>query len=391
MRTSIASVIDFRAGCNARAVQGSGWSVAEVEHTWAIGARSTLSLEAPQAPHGYFLEIDWTPLLCPPLVPAQFVAVSVDGKIVWRSFVVRAGTVALRCPQPADHAARIQVTFEHPDGFRPSDLFGQNDARQMSLAFHRIRILPLLEPWPTALLRSSSLRIRGETVEEVAREAERAAGNNLRETFGAFEMLAGNCDMGLAMRAFGYESLSLLRFGGAGAKAAQRGLETDFSGIGERIDADVADNPQREWMIDDALGLRVHSGQSSLNTEKSQVLKRFGPYARRLARKLIEDVEEGTKTFVVADHRDLSATLTPEEVMPLFLSLRRRGGRRMLWVRAAGGESRAPGSVMELLPGLAQANLEVLAAPLTSGGSITLSGWATVLVNALQVFGEAHA
>jgi hypothetical protein len=386
MRNSIAETLTFGAGGNAAAHQGAGWSVAEESHTWATDARSQLSLDAPDAPHGFVLEVSWVPLLDPPFTPGQSVSIEVNGRPVARTCVVRGGVSGFFCPPPQRTEAKLVVDFAHPDCICPAERFGHDDGRLLALAFHRVRILVLDEPWRRIDGPVCDVAIGGADFAEVAAHAAAAVGRPVHELFRAFEMLAGNCDMGLALRALGHESLSLLRFGGALPDAALRGLDTGFADIGTVARAYVAGSAISEWMIEDAVGLRVHTGKSSLEMDEAGVVRAYAPHVRRLAQKFMEDAEAGEKVFVLADQKNLGATRALDAALPLYLALGRHGGGRMLWVCPAGSYGPPPGSVREVLPGLAWADLDVLAAPATANGSVSVSGWASVLVNAWRVF-----
>jgi hypothetical protein len=217
-------------------------------------------------------------------------------------------------------------------------------------------------------------------------QAEKISGVALDDLCHRFEMLAGNCDMGLALREMSFEKLSLLRFGGATVNTAMKGLENDFGSVGQRISLSVAENPMREWMVRDDFGLLFHSGQSSLKTDRASVERGFPRYVEFLRRKLVEDLDEANKVFVYADHRDCSLSRGLEDVLPLYLALRRRSGANLLWVCPSGHDPDARGSVQEVLPGLAVGQLDLTAPPVLVGGGITVSGWLEVLCNAWNVF-----
>ena len=388
MRTSIASTIEFGAGGNGRHCLVAGWYPPEPDATWAAGIRSVLSIAAPFAPNGYFLEVDWMVQTSPPNTPAQAVRISVDGQPIFNGAVSRNGMAAFLCPPPRLGAERLTITIDHPDMIQPSQRFGGADSRSLSLALRRVRVLNAEQTAISTPVYVAATRINGADPAAIAREAERVAGVGLAEVFGAFEAISGNCDMGLAMRAFGFESLSLLKFGGTLPGTAIRLLDTRFAGLGDSLQADVADNPEAEWMVDDATGLRFHSGQSSRDVTAADLLATFGPHLRRLADKLLEDIAAGDKIFVYADHMDLGAARGLESVLPLYLALRRMGAQRLLWVCPAGRDAESRGSASVVLPGLVQAHLDILAQPLTRGGDITLPGWVSVLVNAWTVFAK---
>ena len=387
MRNSIAATVTFGVDGNAFMHQGAGWSPSEDGHTWATGARSQLCLDAPYAPHGFVLEVSWSPLLDPPFTPGQNVSIEVNGRAVARTCVARGGVAGFMCPQPHPSESKLFVEFIHPDCICPADRFGGDDRRLLALAFHRLRVVVLEEPWRRVDGKASDLALGGADFTEVAGQAAAAVGRPVHELFRAFEMLSGNCDLGLAMRNMGHESLSLLRFGGALPEAALRGLDDEFADVGTVASVLTADDRMREWLIRDAMGLLFHTGKSSLEMDEGAVVRAYAPHVRRLAQKFMEDVEAGEKVFVLADQRSFGATTGLEFALPLHLALARRGGRRMLWVCPAGGYDPPRGSVREVLPGLALARLDVLAPPVTPGGSVSVSGWASVLVNAWRVFG----
>ncbi len=201
-----------------------------------------------------------------------------------------------------------------------------------------------------------------------------------------FEMLAGNCDLGLAIRRLGVEQLSLLRFAGATTEVAIRGLDTDFAGMGEQLTTQIANNPIKEWLIRDAFGLRFHTHQSSEAISEADILKRQRLHIGFLRRKFLEDLQLAEKIFVYADHLRPG---TFESALALFLALNRKGRHRMVWVCQNFGEM-APGRVDELVPGMARASLNTFDGPLEAG-HITVSGWLNVLFNASVVLNRSRS
>jgi len=216
----------------------------------------------------------------------------------------------------------------------------------------------------------------------IIEQASDMLGCPLFEALHDFEVIGGNCDMGLALRSLGYESLSFLRFGGASAAAAIQGLETEFAGLGEDLSLEIADNPFLEWMVSDKIGLRFHSGLSSNTVTEEEVRKRFPLFIRRLRDKFLEDLRDGTKIFVFSDHKDVSVTRTIEYIMPLYLAFRRKTKSPLLWVCPALNDPSQRGSVREILPGLYMGHLDLVAPPVLIGGGISVAGWVNVICNA---------
>ena len=386
MKTVVSHSFNFGSGGNANEIQLSGWSVTEPLHTWCVGKRSTLALPIVHAPYGFFLEIDWQPFVSFPYCPHQAVSIKVHDHQFSPYHLTESEIAAFYCPPPSVTDKKILVTFEHLDSARIADYHETTDPRQVAVAFRRVRMLPLLDPPPMRLKRTASTKIR---LNDGNISIPHSNGNGVAEVsklLSQFEMLAGNCDLGLAARALGFEQLSLLRFAGATTEVAIRGLESGFHGIGETLTTEIADNPIKEWMVRDGFGLRFHTHQSSEAMSETDIIKRQRRHIQFLRRKFMEDVALGEKIFVYADH---VRPRTLESALSLFLALNRHGKRRMLWVCANHGEM-AASRVDELLPGFARGSLDIFDGPLEAG-HITVSGWVNILFNASQVFHNGAA
>lgn len=386
MLTHVSHSFFFGAGGNAKQIQVSGWSVTERHHTWCIGKQSVLAIEDVSAPHGFFLEIDWYPFVVYPYRPHQSVSITVHSHRISPYRLTESEVAAFYCPPPSSTDTKVLITFEHLDTARIAEFRETTDPRQVAIGFRRVRILPLAGPAPARLRNSSAAKGRIEGEHLVVPGSSGTERMELRELMAGFEVLAGNCDLGLSMRTLGIEQLSLLRFAGATPTVAMRGLESDFLGIGEQLSTEVADNPIKEWMVRDGFGLRFHTHQSSETMTEAEVVKRQRLHIQFLRRKFLEDVQNAEKIFVYADHIRPHSL---ESVLPLFLALNRRGRHRLLWVCANFGEA-AVGRVDELLPGLARGSLDIFGGPLEAG-HIAVSGWVNVLFNAWVVFNRGRA
>ena len=380
VKTHVSHSYSFALGGNSDQIQLHGWSVTEPEHTWCVGKTSALAIPNIAAPHGYFLELDWQPFVHYPYRPHQSVCITVNDYRLYPYRLAQRETTAFFCPPPKQTDRRVLITFEHMEAARIADHMATKDPRQVAIAFRRVRILPLLENAPMRLRKSSVAQVQADGEQIAIPQTPGQDRMALRDLFTQFEMLAGNCDMGLAMRALGVEQLSFLKFGGATPEVAIRGLETDFAGIGERLSTEIADNPIKEWLVRDGFGLRFHTDQSSERVSESEILERYRRHVQFLRRKFLEDVELGSKIFVFADHiRPRSF----EAAMALFLALNRRAKNRMLWV-CPNYQEMEPGRVDALVPGLARGSLDIFGGPMEAG-HIAVSGWTNVLYNALMV------
>jgi hypothetical protein len=368
------------AGGNAEQIQLSGWSAPEPDHTWSIGNRSALVIDDVVAPHGFFLEIDWQPFSVYPHRPDQAVIIIIGDRQLSPYRLALSEIAAFYCPAPGGTDRKLLITFDWPDASQPSEYLRTDDPRVLAVAFRRLRILPLAEPMPTPSMNSACAKVSASNGYIIPPTPAGGGRLPLRSLASQFEMLAGDCALGLALRTLGVEQLSLLRFAGATTEVAIRGLENDFQGVGEQLSAQIADNPIKEWMVSDAFGLRFHTHQSSAAIGEAEILQRQRRHIAFLRRKFLEDLELAEKIFVYADQR---RPRTVESALPLFLTLNRRGRQRMLWVCPNVGDT-APGRVDELLPGFARASLDTFDGPLEAG-HITVSGWVNVLFNAATV------
>lgn len=384
MHTEILRSFDFSAGGNARAIQINGWAGAERDRTWSLGKHSALAIDNVIAPCGFFLELEWEPFTAYPDLLDQSVILTVDDRQLRPYRLSRDEVAAFYCP-PLAEGRRITITFDCHDAARVSDYFDSNDKRVIAIALKRLRILTLTAPLCAPLRNRSAVKARLRENIVIGETPRGPMRLELRELASQFEMLAGNCDLGLALRDVGVEQLSFLRFAGATSAVAVRGLDTRFDGIGEKLSTEIADNPIREWMIRDAFGLRYHTDQSSDVMTEGEVLERQRRHLDLLRRKFLEDAEAGEKIFVYADHIRPGSV---EAAIALFLALNRYGARRLLWVTPNQGETE-PGRVDELIPGLARASLDRFDGPLAAG-HIAVSGWLNVLFNAAIVLGNRH-
>jgi hypothetical protein len=385
VETHISHSFDFALGGNAAGIQVSGWSVAESQHTWSVGRGCVVAIDNIVAPHGFFLEVDWHPFISYPHRPDQAVAITVLGRQLDPYRLMEREVAAFFCPAPRRTDKKLLIAFETPNSARISDYLETNDPREVAVAFRRLRILPLKAPYPSRCKNTASNRLKLEAGQVLAPQVAGFATVDLPQLLSQFEMLAGNCDLGLAMRSLGHEQLSLLRFGGATVGGAIAGLENDFANLGEQISAEIANNPIKEWMVRDASGLRFHTHQSSDAISEAEILRRQRLHLGFLRRKFLEDVELGEKIFVFAAH---TRPRTYESTLALFLALTRRGRNRMLWVCPNFGEMEA-GRVDEIVPGLARGSLGIFDGPLVAGHIATL-GWLNVLFNAASVLDPSH-
>lgn len=121
---------------------GIGWSGAEDGFTWSIDDLSVVTLAAPPDAQDYWLEMDVIPYVFGTSLPAQSLAVTINGTRVHTFDPLTRGQVG--CPVPG-HLVRnrdkVEILLEHPRAARPHDLAGENDTRRLAVAFRSLSLV----------------------------------------------------------------------------------------------------------------------------------------------------------------------------------------------------------------------------------------------------------
>ncbi len=127
---------------NAAHSQGYGWSSPEAGYTWAVGERSLLTVDNPGEADEYWLEMDVTPFVSPPLLPRQRLDVVV-GETCIRSFdPLPKGEIG--CVVPGHLIAgrkTVDIVFNHPHAASPMLVAGQSDDRRLGVSFSRLALV----------------------------------------------------------------------------------------------------------------------------------------------------------------------------------------------------------------------------------------------------------
>ena len=134
--------IVFGAEGNAIPHQGYGWSGAEAGYTWSVGERSLLTVPIPGPAADYWLEMQVSPFLCPPLLRRQRLDVFVNGIFVHSFDPLTRGEVG--CVIPGELVAgkpHVEIVFGHPHAASPTLLSGQSDDRRLGISFSRLALV----------------------------------------------------------------------------------------------------------------------------------------------------------------------------------------------------------------------------------------------------------
>jgi len=382
--------INFAATGNSAAFLGEGWARSEPGFTWATGAESKLILNRLGPPDEHVLTLDVIPFLHHPELPSQRLIVSVNDTVIGSTDVARPTLLAYRIPAAlACRSERMQVTLQHPDAASPKDFAETGDDRHLAFSVSEAKLYRLTDTAdalahhlpPGLMLGPASERAfgaRGHT--NLTEWATTRTGLAIPQIALQFESLGENCEFGLFQRRCDAEPLGLLRFSSTFMRNLIRGIDSGFDGLGaiEDIDPRLEGEPRKEYMIHEkryelVYHTFVYEGQRSLWLMKEQESARL----KFLRRKFMEELESTDKIFVYK----FGAAVTEEEILPLYMSLRRYSDATLLLVVAA-GRDRSAGTVEVVMPGLLKGYIDRFA-PDNNAHDLSFDGWLRVCTNAL--------
>jgi hypothetical protein len=365
-----------------------GWHGPEDGFTWTDGLESALLLPRLQAPNGWFVEVCATPFNPRGLLGGQRMTIAVDGCYIGGATVhEHKQTLAFFVPPSVtplrgagiDH---VLVTIGHPDAGRPSELESTDDTRLLALSMSGVRIQSLAEPrWPSHVPIPDIEHIALSSDDDAAiAYVERLLGITAAELVTRFESLGENCEFGLLQRRCGAEPLGLLRFSSAFLHRLLEALNAEFVGLGDELEVTVG-RSGHEWMSHDRrYAFEWHTRIHPTEASGEQVHAGERARAKLLRRRLLEDLQTADKIFVY----QRPGLASVEEVMPLFLALRRRGPNTLLWV-AESDEDHPPGSVEVVSPGLLRGNIDRFGGRENGTWEISIMRWLEILVQAVNL------
>jgi hypothetical protein len=345
---------------------GTGWSGDEPGSRWMVGPGSEIWLEHPGFGHDLILELD-VGVMAPSIgQAAQRLVVGARNQGIAQIGVTRGGVLGFHLPASVIASpGPVRLLFVHADFRRPMDIHGGTDDRQLSFSVSALRLFRVLSRPPPV------------------------AGPPLppEQMITRFESLGDNCEFGLVQRQFGAEPLGLLRFSYIELPLLLRGLRTGFEGLGDPATTDViVVGHEREFVVKESVyGMTYHTfqfeHQMSLDTVKQQQATRL----HFLRRKLMEDVANGEKIFVLKR----TPALRPEEVLPIYTALNEAGRNWLLWVVPA-DPTHPAGTVEVLLPGLLRGYMDRFA-PSENAHELSMPVWTRVCEAAWRAVGGSLA
>ena len=378
MSSDAAQEIRFGQGGNDTHCLGAGWSGDEPGFRWATGTKSELWLDNPGSARDCVLELDVAPFVDPPSLAVQRLSIFVRGAPAGQVELTERRALGFRIPGSVFAGnGPVRVRFEHPDAASPRANGHPSDSRVLGVAFHRAGLIPMIGDL-------SALRILGgETV--LAADIGRLTGMPAAQFMMRFESLGDNCEFGLVQRRCGAEPLGLLRFSNLTLPQLMRGLDNGFADLGDpaNMQFGLDSGEPREYVLQDrAYGLVFHTFIHEGQAVESELIEQQAARLLFLRRKLLEDLAEGEKIFVVKRNGEI----TEPEALALHAALRRHGPNTLLYV--VQGDSEHPlGTVERVAPGLLRGYVDRLAPP-SNAHDLSLGAWLAVCVNAGRIVGK---
>ncbi|GBR32005.1 hypothetical protein NKW55_02465 [Gluconobacter kondonii] len=159
---------------------------------------------------------------------------------------------------------------------------------------------------------------------------------NDQKLFSHFISLGDNCEFGLIQREVGLEPLDLFRFGGIQEiKNLIKAFDENLHALGTLDDTKIYE-AVGEWISSsDHYGVTFHTHRYVHDSSREDVRVSEQKKLRYLARKTLEDLEEGTKILV----RKSNDVITDDEARALYRAVRRHGNCPILIVTQASGKT----------------------------------------------------
>ena len=337
-------VIVFATGHPGYYCLGEGWSNPEGNLTWAVGPRSTLVLPrlAPM-PGGYTATLHaqgYSPDGRP-----QVLRVLCNGADLGEHVLTNEAPLVLGLDAAvlAGHG-RAELAFLPRHHVSPASIGHSDDRRELSFSLAWI-----------------SFAARMPAVDDIEPPV---AGLDDAALMMGFESLGDDCEFGFAQRAAGAEPLSLLRFGGIRLHRLDEALALGFAGIDDPAELGVSiqgGHGHGEYMIvQNRYRYPYHTFVNSWEMDRDALVTREAARLAFCRRKLLEDLEDGDKIFVVKSSE--GAGLRLDQVAPVAERVARFGGGITLWASASDNDH-PPGTLEWRGPTLLEGRLDRLCTP----------------------------
>lgn len=386
--TSDASRVFLSFDPSASRFLGAGWSHPEKQARWMTGPESTLVLYPLAFQSGCRLFLDLMPIAGTRSLPPQRLEVIVNGYEVGRFAVEQPQRRTLTCEVPEAAVAgkaAVSIVFRHPDGASPASVLpGSHDVRHLCFYLYD---LFLQQHTAAHLARRHGLSnaLEGPIARSVTTTTEGGHPSDAELAI-AFESLGNDCELGFVQRQLGAEPISLLRFAAMPLLHLVRGLRSNFQGLADESSFRLHTDGYAELIgIDDRYKLEYHTAKFRPDADPVSLRPSEMMRQRYLAKKLIEDLEDAAKIFVVKDKHGLPS----DHLLMLKDAVQVRGPGVLLWVDVA-DEAHPAGSAEVIMPGLMKGYLDRFANLPEGPHTTSLDSWRMMLANAHALWSRAR-
>ena len=313
----------------------------------------------PRSAPAYLLELWGSPCVRPEIYPTQRLIVRVNGTAIGAVTLIDHTVVAFPLPSALLHDG-IRLQFDLPDAVDVVEMFGGRDGRLLGFSFKHLRLFRIEMSAAPPLL---------------------PANEHQGELLTAFENIGDNCEFGFVQRRAGLEPLGLLRFSGQPIRYLVRALDERFSAFD---DLNALEIPPPKRGMEQPIFIRQYHMQyhTFIDIGEMEPAELIGRQRRRLqflSRKLIEDIQDGRKIFVVKRNDRLHDS----EILPIYAALQRIGRANMLVVRPA-DVAHPEGTVEVMMPGLFCGYINEFG-PYGDVQVRSLDGWHTICRTTLEM------
>lgn len=317
----------------------AGWAYPEGSHRWAIGWSAVMRIRLKHGLRACTVLLNLRPFTHAPQLTSQIIEVMQDGRVVFSDRIP--GSTIVAFPVELDDASGRELTleFSFPEHVPPAS-FGVRDSRPLSFEFRSMWVVAAEAPFQ---LRST--RHTAGAPDRLDRKGKRATACQTDMVpsmlLQRFESLGHCCDFGLVQRHFGAEPLGLLRFAAISTYDLLRGLITDFHGLGARqnIIPYIPAGLDEIWIRESEYNLLYHTFMSPGSVASEQLIDQESRRLPFLRRKILEDLSNGEKTFVLRRPEPLA----DYETLAVATALRLHGRSPLLVLEQGAGPK--PGTI----------------------------------------------
>jgi hypothetical protein len=353
----------------------AGFSHPEDGHTWALAPFSVLRIRLPKKSALAIVVIRVAPFLHAPLARALPLKVYMDNVLFFSGTITDDVVIGTVLRDGLAERTFCYIEFRCPLAVSPEVAGLTGETRRLSFRLVRAWAFSCPDGWEGA-----EARFRGRsTPKSTGTPALKSMSSHLAapELLCCFESLGHSCDFGLVQRQIGVEPLGLLRFAGTKTCQVFDGLLRGFAGIGapETIKPYVPHGFDEYWIHETQYGLFYHTFVPPHLTTPEHLVARESVRLPWLARKLMEDVGNGEKIFLLRRPEPMSTA----EAIAVWAVLNLSAPNALLYLTVDG--SRAVGAVDEVGPRLLHGNIDGVLGDVAP----SVSSWLAVCNNAYRL------